>query len=207
MKYFIYLLLAAGLIGCAATKQSNYQPKNITVNGKDKKIMIDVNEQLDSTKTYFAIFKTNLGEFEIELFSKETPKTVKNFVLLSKSGYYNGVTFHRVIDRFMIQGGDPTGTGRGGESIYGARFEDEFKSELLHSSEGILSMANAGPNTNGSQFFITLVPTPHLNGKHTVFGKVVRGMDVVKAIGKTKTDRMDKPVDAVVIETINISVK
>lgn len=207
MKYFIYLLLAAGLIGCAATKQNNYQPKNITVNGKDKKIMIDVNEQLDSTKTYYAVFKTNMGEFEIELFSKLTPKTVKNFVLLSKSGYYDGVTFHRVIDRFMIQGGDPTGTGRGGESIYGARFEDEFKPELLHSSEGILSMANAGPNTNGSQFFITLVPTPHLNGKHTVFGKVVRGMDIVKAIGKTKTDRMDKPVDPVVIEKINISVK
>jgi peptidyl-prolyl cis-trans isomerase-like 1 len=207
MKYFIYLLLTAGLIGCAATKQSSYQPKNITVNGKDKKIMIDVNEQLDSTKTYYAVFKTNMGEFEIELFNKLTPKTVKNFVLLSKSGYYDGVIFHRVIDRFMIQGGDPTGTGRGGESIYGERFEDEFKPELLHSSEGILSMANAGPNTNGSQFFITLVPTPHLNGKHTVFGKVVRGMDVVKAIGKTKTDRMDKPVEPVIIEKINISVK
>ncbi|MDP4116629.1 MAG: peptidylprolyl isomerase [Bacteroidota bacterium] len=207
MKYLFYLLLTIGIIGCAVTKQSTYKPNNITVNGKDKKIMIDANEQLDSTKTYYAVFKTTLGEFEIELFNKQTPKTVKNFVLLAKSGYYNGIIFHRVIDRFMIQGGDPTGTGRGGESIYGARFDDEFKPELLHSSEGILSMANAGPNTNGSQFFITLVPTPHLNGKHTVFGKVVKGMEVVKEIGKTKTDRSDKPVTPVVIEKLTITEK
>lgn len=156
-----------------------------------------------------AVFKTTLGDFEIELFHKEAPETVWNFVNLAegrqetvKEGpFYNGLIFHRVIRGFMIQGGCPEGSGRGGP---GYRFQDEFDSKLRHSSEGILSMANAGPGTNGSQFFITLGPTPHLDGRHTVFGKVVKGLDVVKKIGDTPTGAMDRPRTDVVINAVEI---
>ncbi|XP_054157963.1 peptidyl-prolyl cis-trans isomerase cypE-like [Oppia nitens] len=141
---------------------------------------------------------TNKGEITLELFWSLTPKTCKNFAELAKKKYYDNTIFHRVIDNFMIQGGDPTGTGRGGKSIYGKKFEDEFNANLKHDSEGILSMANAGPDTNGSQFFITLKKTSFLNGKHTVFGKVVKGMDVVHAIGKVETND-DKPIDPITI--------
>jgi cyclophilin family peptidyl-prolyl cis-trans isomerase len=139
----------------------------------------------------FAHFETSMGNFTIELFEPQTPNTVGNFVKLAEKNFYNGVIFHRVIDGFMIQGGDPTGTGRGGP---GYQFPDEIHPQLKHNSEGILSMANAGPNTNGSQFFITLAATPHLDGRHAVFGKVVQGMDVVRKIGKTPTGRGDRPV-------------
>ena len=156
-----------------------------------------------------AVFTTNVGEFEIELYAKECPETVWNFVNLAegrqetkKSGpYYNGLIFHRVIENFMIQGGCPEGSGRGGP---GYKFQDEFSSALRHTSAGILSMANAGPGTNGSQFFITLAPTPHLDGRHTVFGKVVKGMDVVSKIGTTPTGQGDRPVKDIVIEKITI---
>jgi peptidyl-prolyl cis-trans isomerase-like 1 len=152
-----------------------------------------------------AVIETNMGTIELELFRKEAPKTVENFVKLAEKGYYNGVIFHRVIDNFMIQGGDPTGTGRGGESIYGKKFEDEFVPTLKHEQPGVLSMANAGPNTNGSQFFITLVPTPWLDGRHTIFGKVVVGMDVVKAIGKVEVSKPgDRPVKDVVMKKVTI---
>lgn len=157
-----------------------------------------------SNSTTVAIIKTNMGTIEIELFADQTPKTVENFVGLSEKGYYNGVIFHRVIKNFMIQGGDPTGTGRGGASFWGGKFEDEFVSDLKHDTPGMLSMANAGPNTNGSQFFITLVATPWLDGKHTVFGKVINGMDVVNEIGKVKTGAGDKPVNDVVMEEVTI---
>ncbi|MBN1300976.1 MAG: peptidylprolyl isomerase [Melioribacteraceae bacterium] len=160
---------------------------------------------LDDNQILVAVFETNMGKFEIELFAGDVPKTVENFVGLSTKNYYNGVTFHRVIDNFMIQGGDPTGTGRDGESYWGGKFEDEFKVHLKHDEAGTLSMANAGPNTNGSQFFITLVPTPWLNGKHTVFGKVISGIEVVKAIGKVPTTKpYDKPVNDVVMEKVTI---
>ncbi|GJQ33169.1 MAG: peptidyl-prolyl cis-trans isomerase [Ignavibacteriaceae bacterium] len=153
-----------------------------------------------------ATFDTSMGEFEVELFADQTPKTVENFTGLAKKGYYNGVIFHRVIENFMIQGGDPTGTGRGGESIWGPKFNDEIVKDLRHTGPGILSMANAGPNTNGSQFFITLVPTPWLDGKHTVFGKVTSGMDVVESIGSTETLKpFDRPVVDVVINSIKVS--
>jgi cyclophilin family peptidyl-prolyl cis-trans isomerase len=166
----------------------------------------DYKEAIDRLK---AVFKTNMGEFEIELYAKECPETVWNFVNLAegrqetakKGPYYNGLVFHRVIEGFMIQGGCPEGSGRGGP---GYRFEDECQPGLRHSTPGILSMANAGPGTNGSQFFITLVPTPHLDGRHTVFGKVISGMEVVSKIGKTPCGRMDRPVDDVVIETVTI---
>ena len=149
----------------------------------------------------YAKFETSLGNFTIELFEQQTPNTFGNFVKLAEKKFYDGVIFHRVIDGFMIQGGDPTGTGRGGP---GYQFADEFHPQLKHTSEGILSMANAGPNTNGSQFFITLTATPHLDGKHAVFGKVVEGMDVVKKIGKTPTKAGDRPVTDVVMKSVRI---
>ena len=151
-----------------------------------------------------AIIKTNMGTIEIELFADKTPKTVENFVGLAEKGYYDGVIFHRVIKNFMIQGGDPTGTGRGGASFWGGKFEDEFVSDLKFDGAGILAMANAGPNTNGSQFFITLAATPWLDGHHTIFGKVISGMDVVYAIGEVKTGEGDKPINAVVMEEVTI---
>jgi peptidyl-prolyl cis-trans isomerase A (cyclophilin A) len=148
-----------------------------------------------------AEFRTNKGTFEIELFEDKAPITTKNFIDLAEKDFYDGVIFHRVIDGFMIQGGDPTGTGRGGP---GYTIKDEFHPELKHDTEGILSMANAGPNTGGSQFFITLAPTPWLDGKHAIFGKVVKGMDVVQAIGKAPTLPGDRPVDEVKIEKLTI---
>jgi peptidyl-prolyl cis-trans isomerase A (cyclophilin A) len=149
----------------------------------------------------YAHFETSMGNFTIQLFEQQAPNTVGNFVKLSQTNFYDGVIFHRVIDGFMIQGGDPTGTGRGGP---GYKFADEFHPQLKHNSDGILSMANAGPNTNGSQFFITLAPTPHLDGRHSVFGKVVAGMDVVRNIGKTPTRAGDRPVTDVVMKSVRI---
>src|SRR6516165_9064618 len=150
----------------------------------------------------YARFETSMWNFSIELFETQVPKTVDNFVKLAEKDFYNGVIFHRVIDGFMIQGGDPTGTGRGGP---GYTFADEFHPQLKHNSDGILSMANAGPDTNGSQFFITLAPTPHLDGRHTVFGKVTEGMDVVRKIGKTKTSKPgDRPVVDVVMNKVSV---
>ena len=146
-------------------------------------------------------FHTNLGDFTAELFEDKAPKTAGNFLELVEKGFYDGVIFHRVIDDFMIQGGDPTGTGMGGP---GYTIDDEFGPGLAHSSEGILSMANAGPNTVGSQFFITLVPTPWLDGHHAIFGKITEGMDVVHKIGSTPTDFADRPLEDVVMEKVEI---
>lgn len=156
-----------------------------------------------------AVFNTNKGAFTVELYAKECPETVWNFINLAEGrqktkkegAYYNGLIFHRIIEGFMIQGGCPDGTGTGGP---GYKFEDECVSELQHDVEGVLSMANAGPGTNGSQFFITLAPTPHLNGRHTVFGKVTGGLDVIRAIGTAETGAMDKPAEDIIIETIDI---
>lgn len=135
--------------------------------------------QIDPKKSYNATIETTRGTIELELYPQHAPKTVNNFVFLAREGYYDGVSFHRVISNFMIQGGDPTGTGRGGP---GYRFEDEVRNNPLKHETGVISMANAGPNTNGSQFFITHSPQPHLDGKHTVFGKVTQGQDIVDAI-------------------------
>jgi peptidyl-prolyl cis-trans isomerase B (cyclophilin B) len=135
--------------------------------------------QIDPVKTYRAVMETSRGVIELELYPQHAPKTVNNFVFLAREGFYNDVSFHRVISDFVIQGGDPTGTGRGGP---GYKFKDELKGNPLMHETGVISMANSGPNTNGSQFFITHSPQPHLNGRHTVFGKVVKGQDVVTAI-------------------------
>jgi peptidyl-prolyl cis-trans isomerase B (cyclophilin B) len=135
--------------------------------------------QIETNKTYTVTVDTNKGLIELELYAQHAPKTVNNFVFLAKEGFYDGVSFHRVIPDFMIQGGDPTGTGSGGP---GYKFEDEVRENPLTHERGVISMANAGPNTNGSQFFITHSPQAHLNGKHTVFGKVVKGLDVVDEI-------------------------
>ncbi len=143
--------------------------------------------QIDASKTYKAVIETAKGNIELELYPQQAPKTVNNFVFLAREGFYDGVTFHRVISDFMIQGGDPTGSGRGGP---GYRFEDELKGNTLKHETKVISMANAGPDTNGSQFFITHSPQPHLNGKHTVFGKVVQGQDVVDAI--RQGDKMER---------------
>lgn len=178
-----------------------------------------------------ATIKTNLGDVELQLFPEQAPKTVANFVQLAKDGYYDGVIFHRVIPDFMIQGGDPTGTGAGGQSIYGEKFEDEFSPEVFN-IKGALSMANAGPNTNGSQFFIVSNEhvddqmlaqmkdasypeeiieayknggTPWLDFRHTVFGQVINGMDIVQKISKVERDYQDKPNEAVVMETVEIT--
>lgn len=153
---------------------------------------------------------TTLGDFTIELYAKECPETVWNFVNLAEGrqetekggNFYDGIIFHRVIEGFMLQGGCPLGKGIGGP---GYQFGDEFVDELKHDAPGILSMANAGPGTNGSQFFVTLGATPHLNGAHTVFGKVIEGIDVVNKIGSTPTGAMDKPVEDIVINTVVIT--
>ena len=163
-----------------------------------------------------ARFNTNEGPFTVQFFEAEAPNTVANFVGLAegtkewtdprsgkkvKQPFYDGLIFHRVIAGFMIQGGDPLGTGTGGP---GYKFGDEFHPKLRHTKAGLLSMANAGPGTNGSQFFITQVPTPHLNDKHTIFGEVMEGMDVVNAIAKVRTDDKNKPMQPVVIESVTI---
>lgn len=152
-----------------------------------------------------ATFKTTLGDIQVKLFADLAPKTVENFVTHAKNGYYDNGIFHRVIKDFMVQGGDPNGTGMGGESIWGGSFEDEF-SDKLRNVRGALSMANAGPNNNGSQFFIVQTEeTPWLNGKHTVFGQVISDMAVVDKIAGVAVDMYDKPKENVTINTIEIA--
>ena len=145
---------------------------------------------IDLKKKYSAILSTDNGDIVLELFADKTPVTVNNFVVLARAGFYDGTIFHRVISDFMAQAGDPTGTGRGGP---GYRFADEFHPSLRHDKPGVLSMANAGPSTNGSQFFITHVPTPHLNNKHTVFGQVVAGMDLLLTIPQRDPMKVNSP--------------
>ncbi|MCS6994219.1 MAG: peptidylprolyl isomerase [Anaerolineales bacterium] len=156
--------------------------------------------QIDPKKKYTATISTEKGDMVLELFADKTPITVNNFVFLAREGFYDGTIFHRVIADFMAQGGDPTGTGRGGP---GYRFQDEFHPSLRHNKPGILSMANAGPNTNGSQFFITHVPTPWLDNKHSVFGQLISGMDVLLSIPPRDPMRPESP--GVKIKTITIT--
>jgi cyclophilin family peptidyl-prolyl cis-trans isomerase len=151
-----------------------------------------------------AVLQTTLGTIEMVFFPDVAPLAVESFKTLAARGYYDGTTFHRVIDHFMIQGGDPTATGSGGESIWGAPFADEFSDSLQFDQLGRMAMANRGPNTNGSQFFITVVATPHLNGKHTIFGQVVNGMSVVQAIARVETDKQGRPISQVTINRVRV---
>lgn len=155
---------------------------------------------LDLKKKYFATFKTDKGDIKVELFASKVPTTVNNFVFLAREGFYNDTIFHRVITDFMAQGGDPTGTGMGGP---GYKFQDEFDNSLRHDKPGILSMANAGPNTNGSQFFLTHVPTPWLDNKHSVFGEVIEGLDVLLSIPERNPSLRGSP--AVGLHTVEIT--
>jgi cyclophilin family peptidyl-prolyl cis-trans isomerase len=154
---------------------------------------------IDPQKRYSAIFHTDKGDITVDLHAAKTPRTVNNFVFLARQGFYDGTIFHRVINDFMVQGGDPTGTGRGGP---GYKFADEFDPSLRHSQPGVLSMANAGPNTNGSQFFLTHVPTPWLDGKHSVFGQVVKGLDVLLSIPERDPQKLNSP--AVQLKSVEI---
>jgi cyclophilin family peptidyl-prolyl cis-trans isomerase len=158
--------------------------------------------QIDPKKKYKAHMETDKGTMVIELFADKTPKTVNSFIFLSREGFYDGVIFHRVIANFMVQGGDPTGTGTGGP---GYKYGDEFHPSLKHEKQGILSMANAGPGTNGSQFFITHGPTPHLNNKHSVFGQVVEGLDVLMSIPPRDPNNRNAPAVKIVRVTIEES--
>ena len=159
------------------------------------------NEAEAKAKRQVATFDTSMGTFKIELYNDLAPKTVKNFTDLIGKKFYDGIIFHRVIDQFMIQGGCPLGRGTGGP---GYTIPDEFGKGLKHDKPGILSMANAGPNTGGSQFFITLVPCPWLDGKHAIFGHVIEGMNVIEAIGKVPTDSQDRPLKKVVMEKVTV---
>ena len=194
-KLMIVCMIVFGVLACKG--QENDQVKSQ-----------EPQSTKESKEMTVAVMETNMGVIELELFADQTPKTVENFVGLADSGYYNGVTFHRVIPNFMIQGGDPTGTGRGGQSIWGKKFEDEIVSSLNFNEPGVLAMANAGPNTNGSQFFITVAQTSWLDGNHTIFGKVINGMDVVYAISNVPTSKPgDKPLEPVVMESVTIETR
>ncbi|MGZ3774167.1 MAG: peptidylprolyl isomerase [Pseudobdellovibrionaceae bacterium] len=213
IKKVLWIYLCAFLLA-AFSFRADAKSADKTQKEKDQKTE---KSNLKKDKIMFALFETNKGNFKVKLFSDKAPKTVENFVGLAegtkewtdpktgkpvKKPFYDGLTFHRVIKDFMIQGGCPLGTGTGGP---GYRFEDEFPAGApKHDKPGILSMANAGPNTNGSQFFVTTVPTPWLDGRHTVFGEVVEGMDVVHSIEKSKTGPMDRPAEAVIINHVKI---
>ena len=159
---------------------------------------------LTTENRYSAIVDTTKGSMTIELLAAEAPLTVNNFVYLSQDSFYDGIIFHRVIPGFMIQGGDPSGTGMGGP---GYQFADEFDPSLTFNRAGLLAMANAGPGTNGSQFFITLAPTPHLNGRHTIFGRVTEGEAIPDVISNVVTDTNNKPLEPVIIESIKIAIQ
>ncbi len=198
MKYLFILVLSVLVIsGCVQS-----QPAKLAASTPIQEANLNPSTQISPmANNPIAVFETNKGTFKAEIFSDKVPITADNFIKLAKTGFYNNLIFHRVIPNFMIQGGDPNGDGTGGP---GYEIKDEFNPSLKHSSKGMLSMANAGPNTGGSQFFITLIPTPWLDGKHAVFGKVIEGMDIVDNIGKLKTDSTDRPLSPVVIQKLTI---
>lgn len=230
---FSFIMITVMLIGCGETKNTT-KTESKTTDSKTTTTNTTTTTKTDTSKTTqtqtqtekkdstmetnqtagkedskksdgnIVNMETTMGNIKIKLFTKEAPITTANFKKLINEGFYNGIIFHRVIDGFMIQGGDPTGTGTGGSKI---TIQDEFGKGLSHNKKGILSMANRGPNTGSSQFFITLAPTPHLDGKHAIFGEVIGGMDVVEKIGKTKTGPNDKPVTDVKMIKVTVSDK
>jgi len=188
MKQGFILLLCLALAGCAGLRERApviHEEEIVTKEEHIVKVKIE----------------TNKGDIYVDLYAEEAPKTVENFLTLANKGFYDGIVFHRVIPNFMIQTGDPTGTGTGGP---GYSFDDEFSPKLRHSKAGILSMANSGPNSNGSQFFITDAPTPHLDNRHSVFGQVTEGMAVVKEIANAPTDGRDKPLDTIKMTKVTV---
>ncbi|MGE9900248.1 peptidylprolyl isomerase [Mitsuokella multacida] len=199
---FAMVLMTGSCLAASGNASGNERTTSVQDGPAVKDVHKDVHKGDKKMVNRIAVFETNLGNFSVELFEDETPITTENFIDLAEKGFYDGVIFHRVIDGFMIQGGDPEGTGMGGP---GYTIEDEFRDDLRFDGEGILAMANTGmPHTGGSQFFITLDKTPWLNGHHTIFGKVKEGMDVVRRIGHSETDMADRPLEDVVIKTIEI---
>jgi peptidyl-prolyl cis-trans isomerase B (cyclophilin B) len=198
----VYLLIRSSESSLQSDmKNPTESPKQVTTPSAVKSFPKAPEMIIDAKKKYTATLKTNMGNIEIALNAKGAPKTVNNFVFLAKKDFYDGTIFHRVIKDFMIQGGDPEGTGMGGP---GYKFEDEITAEQVFSKAGLLAMANAGPNTNGSQFFITHKETPWLTGNHTIFGEVVKGMDVVDKIANVATGNNDKPLSDVIITDVEI---
>ena len=191
MKYWFPIFLCLVLAGCATPsgtqKSADESIKPVQTKEESKVVKIKI--------------ETSQGDIYADLYKQEVPKTVENFVKLAEKGFYDGIIFHRVIPSFMIQTGDPTGTGTGGP---GYQFADEFSPNLHHDKAGVISMANSGPNTNGSQFFITQVPTPWLDRKHSIFGQVTEGIDVVNQIANTSRDGQDKPLQAVVMKKVTV---
>ncbi len=198
-RYLFVFMIILSVVAC----EKSYQKVSLDTE-YTKGIALDKLVELKDNEKLVANVETSMGTIRIELFSKETPNAVKNFVGLALQGYYNNLTFHRVIKDFMIQTGDSTGTGEGGRSIYGGEFADEFSYSLRFDDAGIVAMANRGPGTNRSQFFITTAAAPHLDRKHTIFGKVIDGMDVVYKINRAKTDQMDRPVEKIVMKEVTI---
>ena len=196
MAKIFLLLISFVLISC-----QGYQKESLNDEFK-KGISLDKLVEVKGKDRIVATIETDLGTIQIELFSQEAPLAVKNFVGLALEGYYNGLTFHRIIKGFMIQTGDSLGTGEGGRSIYGKEFEDEFSPSLTFAETGMVAMANKGPASNLSQFFITTAAVPHLNRKHTIFGKVIEGMDIVNKIGNVKTNRIGKPDKDVLMKKV-----
>ena len=192
-KSFLLMMPVCFLMGCASSGQQTATqiaeaPATVKQNSKEGSVNVKI--------------ETTLGVIEAELYKNEAPKTVENFTALAKKGFYDGIIFHRVIPGFMIQTGDPTGTGTGGP---GYQFADEFSPNLRHDKAGMLSMANSGPNTNGSQFFITEAPTPWLDNRHSIFGHVTKGMDVVNKIAAAQRDARDKPLQPISMKKVTVS--
>jgi len=197
-KLSLVVLLTAVLFSCQSASSKTGEDKKIN-NQKEEQQNMQAEQQ--KTKNRLVVFETTLGTVKAELFEDKAPITTANFIKLVEKGYYNNLIFHRVIPNFMIQGGCPNGTGMGGP---GYAIQDEFGPGLKHDKAGILSMANAGPNTGGSQFFITTVPTPWLDGKHAIFGQVIEGLDIVLKISEVERNRQDKPLKDVVMNKVYI---
>ena len=213
MKTIYALLLILSLAMLTACSSTEEEDINKVYQGSPTEVKLNTTTMSDFDQTampesgeQIVVMETSMGTIKIKLFPKKAPKTVENFIGLIEKGYYDGIIFHRVIPDFMIQGGDPTGTGTGGESLWGGKFEDEFHADLSN-IYGALSMANAGPATNGSQFFIVQKSdgTDWLNGKHSVFGQVFEGMDIVDLIAKTDKNAMDKPLEDVTMTKVTLS--
>ncbi len=201
MKTKLIFVLSVLLVFSACSK--NYKSFDLEPEfkkGKSVKELINTNEK----HQLVAIIETKFGKIELELFKDDAPKAVENFIGLSLQGYYNGIKFHRIVKNLLIQGGDSTGTGKGGRSYFGSEFENEISYKLRFDSPGILALANRGPDTNTSQFFITNAPIPYLDGKHTIFGKVINGLEIVQKIVSQETDEKESPISDILINKISV---